>query len=88
MHENGIEPVLVTDCLENVELDEGKAVSLAILELLKELALCLVIQVGILGVLDVSQPDGRIDNLRLGLHRAAHALVDGELHVVFGSSPR
>lgn len=50
--------------------------SLAILKLLEELALRLIVEVSVLGVLDVAQPDGRVDNLRLSLHRPTHTLVD------------
>ena len=57
LHEYSIKPVLVTDRFENVELDEGQSVALAILELLKELALCLVVEICIFSVLDIAQPD-------------------------------
>ena len=58
LHEYGIKPVLITDRFEYVELDEGQAVALAILELLEELALRLVVQICVFSVLDIAQPDG------------------------------
>ncbi len=58
LHENGIESVLITDRFKDVKLDEGQAVTLAILKLLEELGLRLVIKVGILCLLHVSLPDG------------------------------
>ena len=82
LHEYGIKPVLVAYRFEDVELDERQAVSLAILKLLKELALRLVVEVGILGVLDIAQPDGRVDNLRLCLNGSTHTLMDGKLYVL------
>ena len=63
MHEDGVEAVLVADRLEDVQLDEGKAVPLTIFEFLEELALRLVVQICVLGVLDVPQPDGRVNDL-------------------------
>lgn len=60
LHEDCIESVLVTNRLEDVQLDQRETVTLAILKLLKELTLCLIVQIGILGVLDVTQPNGRV----------------------------
>ena len=51
----------------------------AVFEFLEEFALCLVVQICVFSVLDVTQPDGRVDDLGLRLHRAAHALIDREL---------
>ena len=80
LHEDGVEAVLIAHRLEDVQLDQGEAVPFAILELLEELALRLVVEVRVLRLLDVAQPDGRVDDLRLHLHAAAHALADGEGH--------
>ena len=55
---------------------------LAILKLLEELALRLVVQVGVLRMLYIPEPNSRVDNLRLRLYGATHALGDGELDVV------
>ena len=51
----------------------------AVFEFLEEFALCLVVQICVFSVLDVTQPDGRVDYLGLRLDRSAHALVDREL---------
>lgn len=42
--------------------------ALAVFELLKKLALRLVVQVGILEVVRVFEPDGRVQDLGLSLH--------------------
>ena len=55
---------------------------LAILKLLEELALRLVVQVGVLRMLHIPEPDSRVDNLRLRLYGATHALGDGELDII------
>jgi hypothetical protein len=60
LHEHCIESVLVANRLEDVQLDQREAMSLAILKLLEELALRLIVQVSVLGVLDVTQPNGRV----------------------------
>lgn len=48
LDEHGIESELITQGFEDVEGDEGKTVTLAVLELLKKLRLRLVIQVRVL----------------------------------------
>ena len=58
LHEYSIKPVLIADRFEYIELDEGQAVAFAILELLKELALGLVVEICVFSVLDIAQPDG------------------------------
>ena len=68
---------------EDVELDQRKAMPLAIFKLLKELWLSLVIEVGILCVLDILKPDSWINDFRVCLHGATHALIDRKGHAVF-----
>ena len=63
LHENSIEAILVAYCLEDVKLDQSQSMPLAILKLLKELRLRLVVQVGVLQMLSVLQPDGRVHDL-------------------------
>lgn len=58
LHENGVKSVLIAYGLEDVQLDERQTMAFAIFEFLEELALRLVIEVRVLGVLDVTQPDG------------------------------
>ena len=55
---------------------------LAVFELLEELGLRLVVEVGVLGVLHILEPYGRVDYLGLSLHGAAHALVNREGYAV------
>ena len=43
LHEDGVKSILITDGLEDVELDQRKAMPLAIFKLLKELRLSLVV---------------------------------------------
>ena len=76
LHEDGVKSVLVTDRLEDVELDQREAVPLAIFKLLKELRLGLVVQVGVLCVLYILKPNSRVNDLGVRLHRATHALID------------
>ena len=51
-----IESILVANSIEDVQLGQTKAVSLAIFELLKEFGLCLVVKVGVLDVFGVLEP--------------------------------
>ena len=76
LHEDSVKSVLITDGLEDVELDEGETVPLAVFELLKELRLCLVVEVSILSLLYILKPNGRVDNLRVCLNSATHTLID------------
>ena len=54
--------------------------SFAIFELLEELRLRLVVQVRVLRVLNVLEPDSRVDRFGGQLRRRAHALVDRQWH--------
>ena len=76
LHEDGVKSILITDGLEDVELYQREAMSLAIFKLLEELRLSLVVQVGVLCVLDILKPNSRVNNLRVCLYGATHALVD------------
>ena len=76
LHEDSVKSVLITDGLEDVELDQREAMPLAIFKLLKELRLSLVVQIGILCMLYILEPDGGVDYFRVCLHGATHALVD------------
>ena len=57
LHKDCIKAILVTNRLKNVKLNQGQAVTLAVFKFLKELRLSLVVQVGVLEVLSVFQPD-------------------------------
>ena len=50
-----------------------------IFELLKEFTLSLVIEIGILGVFNILQPNGWINNLWLHLNSSRHALINWKL---------
>ena len=58
LHEDSVESVLITDGLEDVELNQSESMSFAVLKFLEELRLRLVVKIGILGLLHISLPDG------------------------------
>ena len=58
LHEYSIESVLIADRFEDIELDQRESVPFTIFELLEEFALRLIVEVGILGVFHILQPNG------------------------------
>ena len=58
LHEYSIESVLIADRFEDVELDQRETVPFTIFELLEEFALRLIVEVGILSVFHILQPNG------------------------------
>ena len=54
--------------------------ALAVLKLLEELRLSLVVEVRVLELLLVTQPDRRIEGLCVRLDRPTHALADLQRH--------
>ena len=57
LNKNGVETVLIANRFEDVQLNQREAVPLAVLELLEELRLCLIIEICVLDVLNVFDPD-------------------------------
>ena len=57
MHEYCIEAILIAYSVEYVELRKTEPVALAVFEFLKEFRLSLIIEVCVLDVLDVFDPD-------------------------------
>ena len=57
LHEYCIESVLVAKGIEDIQLREAKPVALAVFELLEELRLCLIVEICVLDVLNVFDPD-------------------------------
>jgi hypothetical protein len=76
LDEDGVEPVLVADRVEHIELHEGQAVSLAVFKLLEEFGLSLVVEVRVLCLLHISHPDSRVHDLTVLLDALGHALRD------------
>ena len=49
---------MVAKGIEDIQLREAKPVALAVFELLEELRLCLIVEICVLDVLNVFDPDG------------------------------
>ena len=60
LNEDSIKAILVADCVENIELHESKAMPLTIFKFLEKLGLSLVVKVSVLGLLHISNPNGRV----------------------------
>ena len=83
LHEDSIKSVLITDGLEDVELDQGESMTFAVFKFLEELRLRLVVKISILGLLHVALPDGRVHDFGVHLGGSAYTLVYRQSRALF-----